>query len=142
MSAYIVPQSLINRIASFLNSREDKYRHLQHCEGLPVYHLSQTDDLDRLVSDLYLMNCDAVDQRYKKGTAAQDNEGIPAIQFEFVPIGNAVQVYKSMECLKYQCHEGDIPQRPLYRWLSAVLNVTGHNIIAALPEYDAAEWAS
>lgn len=142
MSAFIVPQSLINRIVSFLNRHESDYRHFQHWEGLPVYNLADSDDLDRLASDLYMMNCDAVDQRYRKGTAAKDTDGLPAVQFEFVPSHDEIQVYKSMTCLRYQCSEGDVPERPLYKWLDAVANSTAHKIVAGMPSWQTAEWGS
>lgn len=52
-----------------------------------------------------------------------------------------VQIFKSMECLLYQCNEGEIDESDLYKRLQAAKCVVAAMIVAKLPEYESAKWA-
>ena len=51
-----------------------------------------------------------------------------------------IQVLKSLQCFLYQCTEGTIPKRKLYKTLRDIERVLINDIISKLPEYDKAEW--
>lgn len=136
MSAFIVSDDTINGIVSFLNRHARDYRWL--FDG--KYDLSQTEDLDKLGSDLYHMNCDAVDDRYGRGTAAGDTSEYPAFEFKFRRDMHRAAVYKAMCCLRYQCSEGNIPERPLFKLLEEAIAAVADGIVKSLPEYEAAQW--
>lgn len=136
MSAFIVDDSTINRLVTFLNSDRT---------GTIRYHFDRLGygcgDEQRLASDLFLMNCDSVDARYGKGTAAQDTEDMAdEFRFSFAPC-TAVRAYKDAQCLLYQCSEGDIDERPLYKALERTVGAIAHSIICEFPEYKSASWA-
>lgn len=143
MSAFIVDDDCINRIVSHLNRNARDFEWLLSRSG---YTLSQSEDLQRLASDLYLMNCDAVDGRYGPGTSAQDDAGRAGeFQFKFSPpIYSmplpAVVIYKAAKCLRYQCSEGDVPQRPLFKLLDDIIASIADDIVTKMPAYDKANW--
>jgi hypothetical protein len=138
MSAYIVEPETINKVVTFLNAQSRDFSHVMHKSD---YDLTNFDDLQRLAEDLYLMNCDAVDGRYGKGTAANDEANKPTHTFRFTPGGvEDIAAYKSAQCLLYQCSEADIPDRPLYQLLYNLVHAIAHHIIRQTPEYNTAKW--
>ena len=108
---------------------------------------------DRLGQWLIEMNIRAVDCRY--------NERNPVPLYRNTYMGSAktlaelVKRYKAIQCLAYQCAEGNVPETPLYKQLIAAENtvasmiIPGHpdlqyfdasDIIGRMPEYKAAPW--
>ena len=51
-----------------------------------------------------------------------------------------VQFFKSLQCFLYQCCEGDVDEKPLYKTLSSIRALMAPFIKENSPEYDAAEW--
>jgi len=49
-------------------------------------------------------------------------------------------VIKSLQCWKYQCSEGDIPETKLYQFFEEVEHHLALKIVINLPEYDKATW--
>ena len=136
MSAFIVEAACVNSIMAYLNFHADRFRWLNRDLG---YDVSQAEDLKRLAGALYALNCDAVDQRYGKGTAAQDTA--EAGGFEYHPVmREGVAVYKAACCLHYQCSEGDVPERPLYRALERITAEIAEQIVRKLPGFEKAPW--
>jgi hypothetical protein len=136
MSAFIVSDKTINRIVSFLNADA---RNNSGCGFKKMgYALDQSEELERLARDLHLMNCDAVDDRYGKGTAAGD---VPvAFAFHWENGVSRLAILKHAKCLRYQCSEGNIPERPLYNALELFIESLSDDIISDLPEYENAKW--
>jgi hypothetical protein len=103
---------------------------------------------------LYAMNVAAVQERYpdtierpEHTPGPCDDQGIfdfaNVIDFAYRPTDarcNRMQAYTSIQCLLYQCSEGEIDKSPLYAELESVLNRIACNIVDSLPEYDAAKW--
>lgn len=108
---------------------------------------------DRLGQWLVDMNIRAVDYRYSEKNA------VPLYRNTYIgpskTMAELVLRYKAIECLAYQCAEGDIPETPLYKQLIAAENtvasmiIPGHpdlqyfdasDIIGRMPEYKAAPW--
>lgn len=108
---------------------------------------------DRIGQWLIEMNIRAVDCRY--------NERNPVPLYRNTYMGSAktlaelVKRYKAIQCLAYQCCEGNVPETPLYKQLIAAENTVasmilpGHpdlqyfdasDIIGRMPEYKAAPW--
>lgn len=138
MSAFIVEDQTINRLVSFLNA--DRTGSCHHSFGRLGYVQSDHDSLRKLAGDLFQMNCDAVDARYGKGTSANDTEAMEGeFPYRFDPC-SAVQAYKAAQCLSYQCSEGDIDQRPLFKALEQSIAAIAHCIISDMPAYNAAKW--
>lgn len=139
MSAFIVSDKVINRIVNYLNRNPSVFRHVFHDSG---YKLDDSDDLARLALDIYTLNYDAVNERYAHVKGALPGESDLSFQFRLGAEGLAtpVQVFKSFQCLIYQCSEGDVPERPLYALLEKAASALASEIIRKLPQYDKCTW--
>lgn len=137
MSAFVVEDKTINTVVSFLNSTTDPF------SAYPFktlgYDSRSIDDLERLARDLYLMNCDAVDARYGKGKFTTSDAEL-AFTFSFVNNPNPVAVYKHAKCLRYQCSEGDVPERHLFKALEQFIETIATQIIEEIPGYKETAW--
>lgn len=136
MSAFIVQDNVINRIVSKVR---DNRSGLEHPFKYLGYDLKgNREDCERLAVDLHLLNCDGVDDRYGKGTAAHD----VAVCFQYrYSEASLIQVYKHAQCLRYQCAEGDVRNRPLFKALDQFVKMLADTIIRTyLPEYEKAQW--
>ena len=90
------------------------------------------------------MNIEALKQRY------DDYEDmIGEVKFDpdadvYKPRNNGLtyhwQLLKSLQCYLYQCSEGNVPERELYKCIDKLsIRVAGY-IISQMPEYQATEW--
>jgi hypothetical protein len=102
------------------------------------------DDYGRQLWD---MNCDGVNVRYGYTGENGATHEVFAWHCTFPKTGLKddirawrIEHVKSLQCLIYQCSEGDIDQRPLYKALRKKEHETLAEIVRSLPEYDAAEW--
>lgn len=140
MSSFLVSDSCINKIVSYLNRRADRFQWaFRNADGID---LSNSDDLAKLAGQLFQLNCDALDARYGRGTAARDTEGRPAeFPFQFTPT-TSVAALKAIQCWSYQCSEGDIDQRPLFRVMQDVRLALAEDIVKeyAAKDYEVAAW--
>jgi len=89
---------------------------------------------DLIGAKLYALNHEAVAQRY--------DEGESSTPYRWQPAGyqNRVRWYKAIQCLRYQCAEGDAPETPLYAELTALERIVASYIIDELPAYKEAPW--
>src|SRR5437867_12648535 len=118
MSAFIVAPECINSIVTYIRENSGSFGWLRDEFG---YDVTQAEDLGRLASELFMLNCTAVDQRYGAGTAARDSSH--ALGFTFrLNHRDAVAVHKAACCLEYQCSEGDVPERPLFKALDFIIS--------------------
>lgn len=138
MSAYIVENSTINRIVTWISDEiEENIR-------LPLRYLAQKYEIDLdnivwqaiLASAMFQLNCDAVNVRYNE-------EHGPELAFEYESIhtSSRFQVFKSLQCWLYQCNEGDVDKTPLFKFFEEVKNSIAVDIATELPEYAKAKWA-
>ena len=51
-----------------------------------------------------------------------------------------IQLVKALQCLHYQCSEGNVPETKGYKELENVIREVVMSIIYSMPEYDQAEW--
>ena len=51
-----------------------------------------------------------------------------------------IQLVKALQCLHYQCSEGNVPETKGYKELENVIREVVMSIIYSMPEYDEAEW--
>jgi hypothetical protein len=121
MSAFIVSKETINCVASAW------YQENRPCE-----------QLDQIGQRLWKLNERAVNIRYPAG--AHEESALP--EFRYRPKNyKLVQQFKSVQCLRYQCAEGDIPDTsPLFGEMTDLMNTLARKIVDGLPEYDSAAW--
>lgn len=129
MSAFIVDDSTINRIVSFVASWEGRSWYQSQFKKAGVDANEPTEFGQALAQ----MNQDAVNQRY------QEEPTELTYQHKYVQ-ANKVAVYKAIQCLSYQCAEGNVPERELYKLLESMGIWVAGEIIRELPEYEQATW--
>ena len=129
MSSFLVSYNNINRVLTgyyaFCRNRE----------------FISTEDLTKLGQKLLLMNLKALNQCYGDKLTKENKDY--ALMYIYVDVAarlNKYQALKSMQCLSYQCSEGNVPKMKLYKWLNDQINILESNIIDSIPEYQKAEW--
>lgn len=138
MSAFVVKDRTINQVVTWLHQQgSDSIYHRKIKEAFGLDLLDQA-DCDRLAQSMFELNCRAVRERY--GDA--DKAGmIPA---NFTPKwepATAIQTYKSLQCWRYQCAEGDVSETSLLLTIMGeILNCMARDIICELPAYVEAAW--
>jgi len=138
MSSFIVDNKTINRVVDFMAYSLKETTTIKDKLTKMGFDLSTYEGRVKLASALYALNLSGVSQRY--GTA-DDMIGEP---FTYIPTGgvNSVQSFKSLQCLMYQCMEGEVPEKSdLYKLLDTeVRPYLAEYIVNRLPEYDNLEW--
>lgn len=129
MSAFIVEDSVINRVVSFIATakNEDAAREIIHKEtDCDIRTREGRAALGKMMFDL---NCNAVEQRYGAGEAASFRE----LNYTYAPsarLTTPVQAYKSLQCWLYQCSEGDVPDSSLlFATMTKVGDALAHSIV-------------
>jgi hypothetical protein len=137
VSSFIVEEETINRIVTFLYDHFLKTDILSSMTKavLKEYDISveSIPECTFLANAFLYMNKLAVDDRYS------ENNLLSALKFKRIE-SNEIQVLKSMQCLQYQCSEGDVPKLPMYKCLNRLIGVLESHIISELPEYNQATW--
>lgn len=140
MSAFIVGDETINRILAWLRSTtRGRYENLWYTEtiavaaGLQDLDCNSTEYYEKLGASMAMLNADAVDQRY-------DETNEPAFSYRLMCV-NEIQALKSMRCWLYQCSEGDVPDRALYKAFQEVSLHLALHIVERMDAYDKAAWA-
>ena len=87
------------------------------------------------------LNIDATEQRYTTPylNPKEKKERIKSFRFGLVD-ALPIQALKSLHCYSYQCSEGNIPNKKLYKLLEKLSKDIATHIIDEMPEYDKAEW--
>ncbi len=140
MSAFMVEDKTINRVVTWLTREVATNRHFTLDWLAREYgvDLESAGWDETLAQAMFQLNCDGVNARYGKGEA----EKFRPLNFTYKPedYHSLVQVLKSLQCWKYQCSEGDVPETQLYRFFEAVAHHLALKIVMGLPEYDKAKW--
>ena len=115
MSCFVMYE---NRIASLANGIIDRNK-----GSLLVGEQGETYDRERLADAMLAMNLDAFRQRYgMRALLAQDLEYIDLDTRNWKPqtVFSEVQFFKTLQCFLYQCCEGNVDDKPLYKTLDAI----------------------
>jgi hypothetical protein len=136
MSAYMVDDKTINRIVSYLYQEQDSHwtrgRLAREC-GVPM--IAGGPELGAL---MFALNIQGVNARYGDGEAS--NFRPLDYQYEY-ELCTKMQALKSLQCWRYQCSEGDVPETVLYKIMDDYSHRLAESIVDALPAYEKAEWA-
>jgi hypothetical protein len=97
---------------------------------------------ERLADAMLAMNLDAFRQRYSTRAVVSDLDYIDLDRRNWHPVEafSEVQFFKSLQCFLYQCCEGNVDEKPLYKTLSAIAALLAPFINQESPEYEAADW--
>lgn len=138
MSCFIVSDSCINNILSFVYKNRDNF---YFSSLLSDYELNYFDEFEKLGRDFLLLNHQAFFCRYGDKINNQDLKQIQDYIFTSVEVSN-YQALKSMECLRYQLSESDkIENSDLYKLLDKLIDRTKSFIIDNIEEYKKANWS-
>lgn len=135
MSSFVVSEECMNNIINGLfwnHEFKQLYGYMLEKAG---YNSSK--DFQRLREELYCLNARGTGQRY-----SNDQILHTLIQFDWKDNShvNEWQVLKSMQCLLYQCCEGDTDEQALYKFLDKVIDCWKDYLISKVKEYQIAKW--
>lgn len=152
MSTFVCEARTVNRLATFIayhlrTSRiGGEYHHREIFSALGVNDRDpNADPQAEIARALHILNCDAVSQRYPQDSLADlpgrideaRGDDFPA---RMEPPTTPHQLLKHLSCFLYQCAEGDVPERPIYKALRDLEHFLAMRIIDDLPEYQQAAW--
>jgi hypothetical protein len=145
MSAIVVQDKTINIIVSFLysetySSNGTTYGEIGRILKKAGYDLAKDWTDTELAENLFDLNCEAVNQRYKDKPARTQFHPEAFKHQMFLWDNNPLTAYKSLQCLIYQCSEGNIPDTSLYKMLVSIKHCLADCIVSNLPEYKTLEW--
>jgi predicted house-cleaning noncanonical NTP pyrophosphatase (MazG superfamily) len=138
MSSFIVEDKTINIIVSWIdehtygNTILDGYVQ-QALKKVGISSFKNDKELEEFANCLLYLNKLAVDYRY------DEKRIMPKMKFKRVEVSN-IQVLKSMQCLRYQLDEGEVPKHKLFKFLSELIDVLKDDIIYRMTEYEKAVW--
>src|SRR5229473_792919 len=125
---FIVPDKTINRVLSWIVENEAS------AAGLKA---GDAESLAKLGTSMLEMNCDAFDELYGYGEAAEYRP----LDYEFRwERTSEIQVLKSLQCWLEQCFGGRIVEMDLYREMKAIESKLACKLVSCLESYAAAEW--
>lgn len=105
-----------------------------------VLDLFNVSDADNIGKKLIRLNLLALKERYgDKIEELEDKEFINEFSSE-VSHASTIQKLKSLSCLIYQCSEGKVVRKKLYKQLLELEKEVSFQIIRNLDEYDKADW--
>lgn len=135
MSSFIVEDKTINSIVFHLCSDKDShYVTSKFSIGELIAHPKE------LGEEMYKLNLAAVEDRYGD-YAALTMGAVSGKDYRYRPVNaSPVQTLKNLQCWLYQCSEGEVPDSPLYKMMTAYASELAKDIVRALPEYDKASW--
>jgi hypothetical protein len=147
MSAFIVNKNTMTKVVLAILQNTDEFHgtltHRRQIVDDPLDELQLKASME-IGGKLYAMNEAAVGTRYPN--AVKRNEpGIKAPVFAMTDPDRAhyptpMEMFAAIRCLLYQCHEGEVPKRALYKELNAVAGELAQRIVQDLPEYERAPW--
>lgn len=127
-----------NRIASLAHEIINRNK-----GDLLVGESGETYGRERLADAMLALNINAFRQRYGiKVFLADDLDCIDLDKRNWYPptAFSEVQFFKTLQCFLYQCCEGDVDEKPLYKTLADIEALLAPCINQESPEYEAAEW--
>lgn len=131
MSAYIVDDNIINRIVTWI------YKEFDLSPNFKKNFCERLNDINKANLRLAMinMNIEAVNQRYSEKTKLRKFFNCSNIE------ADDVQVCKSMSCWLYQCSEGNIGERDLYKLFKEYVHIyLLKKIVYNSKEYQEAKW--
>jgi hypothetical protein len=165
MSAFVVSIECMERAVRAICTRDVHGQIVPSFDGIMTDGSMMPDDTSaptEIGRRLFALNIEAVQQRYPdtiensddlpgpcddegKSTALADAAAFKVAQFKYEPREPSLDVlvdgFKAMQCVHYQCAEGDIPEKSaLYAELARAIGKVAERIVSRLPAYDAAQW--
>ena len=136
MSAFLVSHATVDVILTQLELRDGEQ--LARLFAPFTAPEDPRDALDNLGRQILALNLEALRARYGGN---EEDDAATAAAYSFKPRPETPgYVVKQIDCLTYQCAEGDVPERPLYGALEAMRRALVDRVLADIPAYVAAPW--
>jgi hypothetical protein len=135
MSAFIVDNETMARVVGGLERlRKESPIYWGH-EYERYFNGSNAENPDwqAIGQFLFQLNRKAVNHRYRESDESPNYQHKRSID-------SAVQQLKAMQCLRYQCSEGDFEDNPAHIALNRTIGSLAEVIVRGLPEYEQAKW--
>ena len=144
MSSYLVSEETINAILSIDNIDQMGYSSFDEL----LKKVFGTINKNVLGKKMLKLNIEALKQRYPKdtdktrpGTQKNQSSNLIAEKYSFNHLGVSLeQSYMSLQCLQYQCSEGNVPKKLFYKKLLELSNKIAHRIAFVKAESVGAQW--
>jgi hypothetical protein len=130
MSAFLVDDQTISVITNFLVREVPVHR----LPPLMAMAANLDDPYQTIGEMLREMNLQALRERY-----SGEQGGLP-YRYQAGARRSRVGTYKAIQCLLYQCAEGDVPSTPTYQGLDKIAYWLANMIVSRLPEYELEKW--
>lgn len=109
--------------------------HVLELRGDEFNHVEQKIQL--FVVDCCELNVTSVNCRYKEDWSV---DPVVFTEASGMPKWSDEQLFKHLECLSYQCTEGDREQNPTYQKLERLIGAIARAIVGASSKYEQAKW--
>lgn len=136
MSAFVVEDKTINKIVAWLANNRDIESWLEHWH--PEINLNGRESRTAFGQALFDMNVEAVNQKYGENQA-QEFRPLDYDYLMELPQPD-IHTYKTLNCLLYQCSEGNVPETKLYKSMVSIKHYLADRIVSHLKAYDEAPW--
>lgn len=137
MSAFYVSRGTVDAILTMLQVRDGET--LARIFAPFTAPEDPRDALDALGRQLLEMNVSALEARYPTHDHAADAEDAAAYTFTARPSSTGYAL-RQLDCLMYQCAEGDVPERPLFEALEKTRRLLADRVLEGVPAYASAPW--
>ncbi len=143
MSAFVVSTETMDRVVDgVILAARLAGKHGQAMDSFAGIRTTDPDARTMIGRKLFAMNHMAVNYRY--GSLARDTWPLDEHQTYTYGTGGKGQspaaLVKAMDCLAYQCAEGDVPKSRLYKELATAIGLLCRDIVSGLPNYERAPW--
>lgn len=145
MSAFVMDERFFNQLASELYAHATLQHSSLHwtvenflrveCNNPPANRYQTV--LQEFAQQCYRANVEAVNQRYGDQDKPSRLVFTPA---SGLPKWSDVQLFKYLECLSYQCAEGDVPESDTYKELETLIGQIARAIVGKSDKYEAVKW--
>lgn len=142
MSAFIVRNETVNGLIAYIRWDDMSSRSYHRTRYTLQEYGFKTDEasLRGLAHEMMRLNIYGVDARYGEGQGME--MGGDCYQYnEAEPNPGHLQALTNLQCLIYQCSEGDVTERPLYKMLLELERVIATDIVRIfVPKAEATVW--
>ncbi len=137
MSSYLVQQEVIAGISKFIYYFRDIYGGLKNILDKHDFDKSDDDFVFTFGESLYRLNLEALKERY-----GDDPKEYKKYNPDFYPDFSIIETIKHLQCLEYQCSEGNIPEKHLFKLIEELISYFMMVYIEELEEYKEARWGT
>jgi hypothetical protein len=158
MSAFIVSPACMERVVRAICYRNRYGQILRTFDGIALadeHGKLAKGVMDEIGRRLFTLNIEAIYQCYPDtqdnpdsmpGCCDEDGKSTALTDAASFTVKSSASLFdlvhglKALQCLRYQCSEGDIPERPLFKELEAALAAVACAIVERMPIYEQAPW--